>query len=221
MKNKVLFITIAAFVALFTFGFQCGKDSIAPELKYNFRIPVDVYPLKKSYRLTDTIWIEADINGKALYDTISKQNVVVDSASLSLDVRYVQLAATNTNPPDGFCQIISAANNNIYRQLYKGTTSANFSNYGCGQTSLRWKLGFKPNYTGTYAIFLSSGGSLQFCQGVRQSYYAPYSFQYKPTDLNKDLFDALPDTARKNDDYQLPYFTDGFIRKTILIVKVE
>lgn len=209
-------------IALLTLNFRCYKDvAYMDNTRYAFKIPVDITPQKRTYTLADTVWLEADVTGKALYDTMSARNVTVDTSYLSVNVYYIQMAATTTNPADGLCQILSPTTNTVTRQLYKGAASASLYQYGCGQASFRWKLGFKPNYRGTYAIPIDRGGTMGFCGTVRDYFDAFYNFQYKPANLNKEAYEALPDSMRRKESYNATYFADGFAKGTIFMVKVE
>ena len=107
MTNKYSVIIIILFVSLLTMNFRCMKDVEPRPFEQAFLIPVDIYPLKKSYSLTDTIWIETDLTNKFLFDTKSNQNILVDSGQITFGAGFNEFGTYITNPPNGFCDIIT------------------------------------------------------------------------------------------------------------------
>lgn len=80
-----------------------GEQSFA----YAFEAPVDLTPLKKSYALADTIWLETDLPTKHLSDKRSNQVVPADTGMLSVGATLTESGIAVVNPPGGFCEIFT------------------------------------------------------------------------------------------------------------------
>src|SRR5215213_9225991 len=146
LKNVTLSLL---FICMICMGFQCRKEPVNYE--YNFQAQVDLFPLKKIYSLTDTIWIETDILNKFLLDTRSNQSINADTGQISLMVNYNEFASATRNPSNGLCDVITANGVNKDRNLFPGGIQT-FIVYGCGQPNYKTRIGFKPNYKGVFRI---------------------------------------------------------------------
>src|SRR5215213_4843203 len=115
--RKQFTILAILFISVITMNFRCDKDYASKPFEQTFEVPVDIYPLKKSYSLTDTIWIETDITGKSLFDTKTNQTILVDTGKIIFGSGFNQFGTYITNPPNGFCDVITANGVNTNRQL--------------------------------------------------------------------------------------------------------
>ncbi len=208
------------FIASLTMNFQCNEELQGRPFEQNFRLPVDIYPLKKSYTLTDTIWIETDLPTKLLFDTKTNQNKLADSGQITFGASFNIFGTTLTNPANGFCDIITANGVNTNRQLSPRATAGAIENFGCGQPGYRCKIGFKPNYKGTYCLSLQQNQLLGSCSNKVIPYYATIAYQYKNADLNLDKFNELPDSD-KGGSAGIQFYTDKITNRECLIVRVE
>jgi len=200
-------------------NFRCSKDIQARPFDYQFTVPVDIYPLKKSYSLSDTIWIETDLPAKFLYDTKSGQNINADTSKISFGASYNEFGTSITNPPNGFCGIISS-NGNIATVDQSQWATSGYLEYGCGQPNFKCRIGFKPYRRGAYYLFLTSDRLLESCPLKIRPLYATISFRYKNVDLNLDVFNSLP-ASDKGGNSGTSFYTNRINNREIFVVKVD
>ena len=131
-------ILILIIISVFTMNFRCEKDIQGRPLDYTFLIPVDIYPLKKSYSVADTIWIETDITSKILFDSKINQNVLVDTGQITFAASFNEFGTNITNPPNGFCDVITINGTNNNRKLAHWATYGSIPNVGCGQLTYKY-----------------------------------------------------------------------------------
>lgn len=218
MRRTLILVSIL-FFSLLTLNFRCEKD-VVPPFEHTFEIPVDIYPLKKAYSLNDTIWLETDVTSKLLFDTKTQQNILADSGSITFHASYFEFGTTIKNPANGFCNVISSNGVNIQRELLMTTTVAAINNYGCGQPSYKLKVGFKPNYRGTYSLSLLKDMLLSSCPNKVLPYNATVSYKYKNVDLNLDIFNSLPITDKGQNDGN-KFHTDRINNREEFVFRVE
>ena len=205
------------FACIFSMGFQCRKEPV--NFSYNFRADADIYPLKKIYSLTDTIWIETDLPNKFLFDTRSNQNVNADTGQISLMINYNEFASVSRNPSNGLCDVITINGVNKDRNLFPGGVQT-FITYGCGQPNYKTRIGFKPNYKGIFRIQFLKDQIFQNCSGKIIKYYATISFRFKSIDLNLDILNSLPEKERDGKEGTQLY-TQMINNREMLVFKVE
>lgn len=99
-KNFILIALVTVF--LLTTKFQCGKEIEPRPFEHTFEAPVDIFPLKKTYSLNDTIWLETDLPDKVLYDTKTNQSIIADTGQMTLGAVLNAFSTDITNPPNGF-----------------------------------------------------------------------------------------------------------------------
>lgn len=214
LKNLTLTLLFTCIVCM---GFRCEEDPI--NFNYNFQVQVDVFPLKKIYSLTDTIWIETDIPNKILFDNKSNQSINADTGQLALMINYNEFTSNTRNPSNGLCDVITANGVNTDRNLFPGGVQT-FIVYGCGQPNYKTRIGFKPNYKGVFRIQFLKDQVFQNCTNKIIKYYATMSYRFKAVDLNLDLLNALPEKDRDgNEGTQL--YTQMISNREMFVFKVE
>lgn len=219
MQNKYLSI-IVLLISLLTMDFYCRKDDVIAPVQNTFLIPVNIYPLKKIYSLTDTIWLTTALPNKYLFDTKSNQNILVDTGQITFGAGYNEFGTYITNPPNGFCDVITPNGVNTNRQLSQWGTSGLIENFGCGQTSYTCSIGFKPNEKGTYWIILNQDVPLGNCDNKITPYNAIISYKYVGTDLNLDVFNGLSKNDKGGKD-GVKTFTEEINNRKVFVFKVE
>ena len=219
MAGKKAFTLLSA-CCLLTMGFRCEKDNLIKPWEHTFEVPVDIAPLKKTYLLTDTIWLETAITGKMLYDTLSAQLITIDTGSLSFRINFSPFGTNLTNPANGFCDVITNGGVNTNRVLAHRSTAASIDNVGCRQSTFKTRIGFKPNYKGVYYLALQSDLMIQNCPNKVKPDYSSFFFRYKPVDLNPDVFNSLSknDQGRKAGQ---KYYTEKINRREIFVFRVN
>jgi hypothetical protein len=220
MSKRSLCLVAILVTSLLSLNFQCGRELPIRPYDQAFEIPVDIYPLKKSYSLTDTIWLETDVSGKILFDKKSNQNVVADTGMISLNVGFNEFGTYITSPSNGFSDVITANGVNNNRLLSNWGTAGTIENYGCGQPGYKIKIGFKPNQKGTYSLSFVQNWHLESCSNKVVPYYATVSYKFKPTDLGLDIFNALSKNDKGGAD-GINYYTDKINKKELFVFRVE
>ena len=206
--------------SLVTMNFRCSKDLPVRPFEQTFEIPVDIYPIKKSYSLNDTIWIETDLSSKLLFDTKTQKNILIDSGSITFGAGFNEFGTYVTNPLNGFCDIITIAGVNTNRQLGHWGTSGTLEDFGCGQLSYRCKVGFKPLVKGTYGLSLGKDLLLGSCLNKSVPYYATVSYRYKNVDLGLDIFNSLSKNDKGGKD-GINFYTGQILNREMFVFRVD
>jgi hypothetical protein len=218
MKKQITVTIIVLTISVLTMNFRCYKDPVQRPFDYQFAAAVDIYPLKKTYALTDTIWIETDLPTKFIYDILSGQSINADTGRINFTGSFNEFGTAITSPANGFCDIITSNGVNVNRYLYQLGTDG-ILEYGCGQSNFKCKIGFKPNYTGTYGLFLRQNDLLGSCPTKIKPFYATISYKYKNVDLNMDVFTSLPQNLKGNNNGA--YYINKINNREAFVFKVE
>lgn len=187
---------LVAVVICLTMGFQCEDYAPEPEPANIYKETLSLTPFKKSYNLGDTIWIETNINGNRLFDSRSGQKVVVDSASLPIELSYSALYQVYSRPAEGFCKVVSSNPVEAETKNYERTTFILASN-GCNQPDYRFKVGIVLLSTGIFSLTIAEKHDFYNC--LKQQEYAQRSqifYTFDLNDTNKDVFLAIPSISR-------------------------
>ena len=219
MVNKTSIIISLIIFSVFTMNFRCMKEDVPKPFDNSFEIPVDIYPLKKVYTLTDTIWIETDVPDKFLFDLKTNRNILVDSGKITFSATFNEFGTYITNPPNGLADVISLGGVNTNRNLSQWATRGFIENYGCGQLNYKCKIGFKPNYKGAYWLSLPKD-LLGSCVNKVIPYYATISFKFKNVDLNMDVFNSLSKNDKGGND-GIKFYTDKINNREGFVFMVE
>lgn len=195
MSVRRIILYAAVVFALLSLNFHCGETDVDEKpFDHEFQIPVKIYPLKKSYSLSDTIWIETDVSNKFLFDTKTNQFVNTDTGRIDFAGVFNRFETDVTSPPDGFCDVITVNGVNAERRLGQWSTTGSLSRYGCSSTDYRCRIGFRPKVKGTYWLALFQDRLFGSCPNKLQPPYASLSFKYDSNaDLNLDILNSLPD----------------------------
>jgi hypothetical protein len=218
MKKQITVTVIVLSISLLTMNFHCYKEPVERPFEYQFAVAVDIYPLKKTYALTDTIWIETDLPTKFIYDILSGQNINADTGKIYFIGNYNAFTTNILNPASGFCDIITSNGVNINRDLSSLGTGGSVE-YGCGQSNYKCKIGFKPNHRGTYGLFLKQNDLMESCPPKIKPFYSSISYRYKNVDLNLDVFTSLPQNLKGNNNGA--FYINKINNREVFIFKVE
>lgn len=219
--TKKITVTVLLVASLLTMQFRCHRDDIlTTDFQQAFEIPVDIYPLKKSYTLTDTVWIETDISAKLLFDKKTGLALPADTGMISFGASYNLFGTSITNPANGFCEVIVLNGGNPNRQLSQWATSGFIQEFGCGQSSYRCKMGFRPLLKGTYFLSLGKDLLMGSCPDKVVRYNASVSYRYKSADLGLEIFNALSDNDKGGKE-GIAFHTSKIINREFFIFKVE
>ncbi len=205
---------------MLSMNFYCNTKDVGPPLQYNLLIPVNISPVKKSYSLTDTIWITTDVQGKYFFDIKSNKNVLIDTGHITFSVGYNEFGSNIANPPNGFCDVITSNGVNTNRQLSQWGSGGTIENYGCGQPNYTCRIGFKPNEKGTYWIILQKDVELGSCDNKISPYNAEITYKFEGTDLGLDVFNGLSKNDKGGND-GIKGVTQEINDGKIFIFKVE
>lgn len=221
MRHNVIAMLALLGASMLIMGVDCYKKPYpVPPADYSFEIPVKIFPVKRTYALTDTIWIETDIPAKFLYDTKSAQTINADTGKVFFAASYNEFGTYIVNPANGFCDVITQATG-VNQDRNLGTWGTGGSKVdGCGQPDYRIRIGFKPNYRGAYGLYLLENLLLASCPSKIKPYNADVSFKYEAADLGFDIFNALSDKD-KGGKSGVQILTDKINKKEVFVFLVN
>jgi hypothetical protein len=182
-------------VALLCMGFQCDSDE--PEIQFNFREKINLFPAQKSYRVGDTIWLSYTNPNKQLFDNRTSSLIAADTLSVQFQVMFNCRYNTPVNPADGFCDFVTANGLNAGRYLSNSGTGF-FDTFGCNSSNhYEFTIGIVPKQKGIYSLDLSDPRSVLPCSG-RISVFPRSNIEYRfnLSDGNKDIYLTIPSNAR-------------------------
>ena len=189
MKTFKLLIVLSI-IAVTTIFTQCGKDMYPPDYKYNFKQSVDITPYQLNYNKGDTIWVHVKIPGKKFYDTLSKQIIFYDSASIAASIT-VQLVYNNPFIANGvkLANFVYTPNISANETTNQNFTSSSIQ-FGCSQaTDYDLLVGVIFTQTGVFTISLN--GFVQKCMSNTDGYY-PLTYYFNVADSHVDYYKQLP-----------------------------
>lgn len=220
MNNKYT-ILLLLLIAVLTMNFRCVREDIEQRpYEHSFQVPVDIYPQKKTYSLSDTIWIETDITDKSLFDTKSNQLIAADTGQLHFEASFNRFVTDITNPPTGFCDVITSRGVNTDRNLGYWSTSGFLDQYGCGLPTYKCRIGFKPLIRGTYYLILANSRLFESCTDKVRPYHAELSYRYKSSDLGLDVFNAMSKNDKGGND-GIRFYTEKINNREAFVFRVE
>ncbi|MHA4847642.1 hypothetical protein ACX0G7_25980 [Flavitalea antarctica] len=201
--SKYLSYLTTIFCLMVITGFQCDKEEPAPP-KQSFVERMALTPAKKVYHIGDTLWLKFITSDKTLLDTISNQRLSSSSLKIFFGASVVPLFQTPADPVDGYCNFITPANTVADLRTSKYGTIVSFD-VGCDNaTSYDVQIGIILKYSGFYALRLPDWAELKVCRNVVNPYpAASLLFRYDLTDLNNDVYNTIPSSARRD-------FPNGF-----------
>lgn len=212
----LLIVILFGFCAL---KFKCIKEPL-PDYDHIFEAEVDIYPVKKTYALTDTIWLQINLPSKILYDTKTGQNVTADSGNMRFGATFNEFGTYITSPSNGFCDVITNNGVNTNRQLAQWSTAASINNFSCNSTGYKCRIGFKPNQSGTYHLMLPQDINFETCPGKAVPWNATITYKYKITDLGQEIYDALS-AYDKGEQDGITYIHQAIGHRRTFIFKVN
>ncbi len=200
-------------------GTQCDKEDI--EYKYNFIEKINLFPIQKSYKVRDTIWLQYINPGKRLFDNRTSQNIAADTLSVQFRISFNSRYNTLVNPPGGFCDYITSNGINVGRNL--GDYGTGFSlQFGCNASnSYDFTIGVVPRQKGIYSLdLLGVSENVSGCSNrISRFPSSTIEYRFNVTYGNKDVYLAIPPYARGESPKG---YTEGKIdSKQVYMVKVE
>jgi hypothetical protein len=207
-------------LSLLTMNFKCVKDPVLRPYEYSFEAPVSINPVKKTYSLTDTIWVETDVPSKFLFDTKSNQNVAADTGAISFSASFNIFGTSVQNPSTGFCSVITPVGVNAQVQPSQWGTGVNINNFGCGLPNYRLKTGFKPNVKGTFWLILPQSRLMGSCSNKVIPYNAAFSCRFKNVDLGLDVFNTLSTNDKGGRD-GIEFYTNKINNREVFVFSVQ
>lgn len=219
MPAKYYKVISILLIALSYTGCQCSKDTIT--YTYNFVEKIDLFPVQKSYKVGDTIWIQYKNPNKTLFDKLSNKNIPADSISISFTASFNYRYSNYSYSTDGFCNYITAAGINVGRTLGSNGTGI-FQEFGCGiSNSYDFTIGVVLKQTGIFS--LGAGGSSPSVRAcINRNSGFPFSttqYLFNVADCNKDIYLTIPPNSRV--ETAKGYTERGIDNKELFIIKVE
>lgn len=218
--RKLVTLAALVFISFFTMNFRCQKEQNIRPFDHHFETGVVIHPVKTTYSLADTIWLETDVSGKLLFDKVSNQLILADTGNISFQASFDGFGLQLSNPPNGFCEIIAPVGVNVTQTFSSWATQGMVKDYGCGQTSYRVRIGFKPNYNGTYGLLLPNDQLVGSCPGKIVLYHAALSYKFKDASLGLAVFNDLASQENLGSDAK-KHFISMISERRAFVFKVE
>jgi hypothetical protein len=132
---------------------QCRKE-VQNETYYQFQDKVDLSPAKKSYQIGDTIWVAYNKQDKNFLDQISKSEIHIDTASITILVSMQSPDFNYSNtPPGGICGIVSISDGQM--QPVTDSIPVIIAYFGCNlDNNFNFKIGYILKQKGVFEISL-------------------------------------------------------------------
>ncbi len=216
MRRETLLLLMCSILML---NFRCDTDQVQRPFDHTFEIEMSIFPLKKAYSLSDTIWLETQVAGKQLWDTKTSQYFLADTGYLSFNISYYGFGLQSWLP-NSLSNVITFNGVNNDRIISQWSTEAKVENYGCTQSSYRMRVGFKPNHAGTYSLLLPKDLLLGTCNNKIVYYNATTSFKFQNVDLNLDVFNSFASAENLGND-QKKHFTGKINSREMFVFKVQ
>jgi hypothetical protein len=196
IKNRYFIMLISVCTAILTMSLQkCYRDDIPePKPVYDFAEKIILSPYKKTYAITDTIWLQFKTTDKKLFDKISNSRVSTDTTHLYMHFNYSKLYPFYNVANSELCSVVFTGNLN-----YSSFTRPEFYNVievdtDCNSNFYFIKIGIVPKNTGIFLI--SIGASVRNCPNKKVHSYIKTSFTFDLADCNKDVFLSIPASSR-------------------------
>jgi hypothetical protein len=199
--NKLKYITLIFAISFFLIKCDCKKLQIdCTNIKYNFQLPVKVYPDKDSINIGDTIWLEVD-ESTILKDNISSSNVDYSGTeNLGTVITFNKLVNIGK---------LEYAIDNFKITVLKGQKlkQSNIdSEYSFSEENRRFKfkLAIMPEISGVFRIIISNSNNTY--RKNDECTKANFNIEFKDTQLHGyyyNVFDpnVIIDTGNKGNVY--------------------
>jgi len=212
-------ILLLLLFSMFMLNFRCENDHLQRPFDHTCEIEMSISPLKKTYSLNDTIWLETQVSGKQLWDTKTNQFIVADTGFLSFNISYYGFGLRSwlTN---SLSDVITSNGVNNDRIVSQWSTEAKVANFGCSQPGYKIRIGFKPNHAGTYSLLLPKDLLLGSCNNKIVPYNATTSFKFQTVDLNLDVFNSFASAENLGND-QKKHYTGKINSGEMFVFKVQ
>ena len=190
LKNRIITIFILLAIASSTMFTQCPKDYPYVPYEHWFKATASFTPYQLTYKVGDTIWINVNLPGKQLYDTITKKTIFYDSATFN-SFASVQLLYNNPFITDGpFASFVFPENVVASTSNYNGYTAANVS-FGCSPSpDYSLKLGIVLIKKGAFNIVFANSSMNNCFTGYAGHANATFVFDVPDTHLS--FYQQLP-----------------------------
>lgn len=208
-----IFLYFSAFLSL---AVKCDDNDPEPSYQPQFLEEVSIKPFKKEYKVGDTIWLETLIPDKYLFNSITKQDTLVDNIDIPLSVYFF-----SRHPRPGFgvpadendFRVINEQNLNV-----KKGQGAILTYYGCNKTDFKIKLGIILGNKGVFTIGLNEG-VVKPCDGSFPEKKISISYRFDVTEGNKAIYLAIPESSKHiNDNLEIQRAIDA---KTMVAISVK
>lgn len=188
--KTIKLVIVLSLISVTTMFSQCGKDRYPPDYQYYFKQPANVLPYQLNYNKGDTVWIHINIPGKKLYDTLSKQTIFYDSATISTNLN-VQLVYKNPFIVNGerLANFVYTPNVSASESVNQNFTSTSIQ-FGCSQAA-DYDLMVGVIFSETGAFIISLNGSVSKCMNNPYVFY-PLIYYFNVGDSHVNYYQQLP-----------------------------
>ncbi len=195
------------FVCIFLSGCtECKTNGFYPNIKYFFLQNVSLSPNQKTYKKFDTIKFEIFVQGKRLFDTISKTEVGTDSISLPLSIYVYNLNTGQPAAKDGYFNFVDSNGQKLLVDTMNSYISHGFTfsttTVCTNSPDYTLKIGMVVKDTGVYTLNVG-GASVNPCLFTNSppSSYSYIDYYLNLTEFNEDVFNSVPQNLRREGGY--------------------
>lgn len=214
-KNNRYLVALISVFGLLMMNLQCDKEEQLPPLKYEFSEKLNLYPLKNSYAINDTIWIELPKTDKRLYDTKTNQTILLDTGIINFGANISPLYNTPVHPADGFGDFVTFDATKV--DSFNHDAFGIYIQKQCSEPDFHFKIGFIPKYKGYYALPVGGNG-VTSC-GTATTLFAEIGYSFNINNTSKAVYLQIPEADRKQYAHTgLEYGMDG---PAVYVFKVE
>lgn len=184
-------------IAFCCLGTECHKYNNYV-FSYHFVDKVDLFPAQKYYQIGDTIWVSFVKPSKLLFDQTTKANILVDTASVTVQFGIFTTSFYAPNyPVAGLIDYVTISDGQVNK--YPNYDQGLFVTFGCNTgNTYDFKIGIVLKQKGIFMIdFNALPRPVAACSNRTQNFPpADIYFTYNLEDCNKDLYNALPQSIK-------------------------
>ena len=215
MKKPYSVLSILIGFALMNIGLQCDKDDMGYKEEYSFLEKISLTPYKKTYFISDTIWLQFQTSDKSLFDRFTGSRISTDTTFLQTTINY-----NRRFPSDTINDFFGSVKVNGGMDMTFTSSNLNFNllrfKTECTNNPYFFRVGFVPNKTGIYII--SAGAFVNNCPNKLKFQYSALQFTFDLADCNKDVWLSIPPNSRGGETGVTDLRID---RKELFVFKVE
>jgi hypothetical protein len=215
--RRLQLLSVIFLFAMSTLDFQCDKDDFYVIEQYEFFEKLALFPEKKAYAVTDTIWIEFIKQGKQLFDTKSNQTISFDTGSITAGIYLKPLYNAPQAPAGGYADfvVIDAVKADSFDMESTGV----YVQKQCSEPDFHFRVGFILKYKGYYVLYCGRNAAVTCTMRPGETFAASISYHFDINDVNRDVFLQMPDSVTRQ--YASTWLDPGRNTKNVFVFRID